>query len=64
VESEVEQAWSESRVGLPWSDVADVMRDVWTDIAEEAGTIGDGGAAALQAKPLDVTGWPVTPPTS
>lgn len=61
VATEVEKAWSDARVGLPWSDVADVMRDVWTDIAEEAGTIGEGGAAALQAKPLDVSGRPGTP---
>jgi hypothetical protein len=46
-EAAVERDWqaSEFSRGTPWSEAAGPLRDVWEDVAEEAATGAEGGAA-------------------
>ncbi len=53
VEPSLRQAWEAQAPGASWDRVAGPMQDVWQDVAEEAQTSAEGGAARRTARPLE-----------
>jgi hypothetical protein len=51
-EPRLKGAWEHGRPGLRWEDVAEGIRDVWDDVAQEAGTLAEGGASARTRRPF------------
>lgn len=53
VEPSLRRDWEARGSGVPWSDVAGAVQDVWQDVADEARTGAEGGAARRTAGPLE-----------
>jgi hypothetical protein len=47
----VRRAWQGSHDADAWDNVAGPIRDVWEDVAAEAGSIAEGGRARNIVKP-------------
>ena len=52
-EPSVRRAWQGSHDAAAWDNVAGPIRDVWEDVAAEAGSIAEGGRARNIVKPSE-----------